>query len=80
MTAVKAPVKTPVRWVRHGARWLLRSASARRWDRELRGDGPYFPNDPGFPSGDREPRRPKPTLPAASMALDVPRENKKFGE
>lgn len=69
-----AAIQAPARWAVDGVRWLLRSPTARRMDREMRGGGPMFPNDPGFPSGDREPRRPKPTLPAGAVALDVPRE------
>jgi hypothetical protein len=33
-----------------------------------------FPDDPGFHSGVREPRRPKPMPPADAVALEIPRE------
>lgn len=70
-----ATIQAPARRALHGVRRLLRSPAARRRDRMLlRPGGPMFPNDPGFPSGDREPRRPKPTLPSDAVALDVPRE------
>jgi hypothetical protein len=68
----------PARWVRGGGlRRLLRSPSARRWDRMSRGWGGerLFPDDPGFHSGVREPRRPKPTPPTDAVALDIPREH-----
>ena len=69
-----AAIQSPARLARDGVRWLLRSPSARRRERMLRRFGPLLPGDPGFPSGVREPRRPKPTLPSDAVALDIPRE------
>lgn len=67
----------PARWMRDRLRRLMRSPSARRRDRMRRGWGgeDLFPDDPGFHSGVREPRRPKPTLPTDAVALDIPREH-----
>jgi hypothetical protein len=69
-----AGIQSPARMARHGLRRLLRSRSARRADRMRLKYGPLFPGDPGSPAGVREPRRPKPTLPADAVALDIPRE------
>lgn len=72
-------ITAPARWVRGSLRRLLRSPAARRRDRMrrggCRGDERLFPDDPGFHSGVREPRRPKPTPPTDAVALDIPRDH-----
>jgi hypothetical protein len=69
--------KRRARRVRNGVRWLLRSRSARRRDRMRRRDEweRLFPDDPGFLTGVREPRRPRPSPPSDAVALDVPKDS-----
>lgn len=63
-------MSSPAQWARGRFRWLLRSRAARQRDRMFGIGG-----DPQFPSGVREPRRPKPKPPSDAVALQVPREN-----
>lgn len=70
-------MRNPARWARRRLRWVIRRRLARLRGRMRRGGGGYedlFPDDPGFHSGVREPRRPKPTSPADAVSLDIPRD------